>query len=337
MRLTASKAGLARECGYWLDLAVELPPRSESEASAEGTRVHALIEADIGRPVEGEEVDPAVATARRYISAHVGNRPIDREAAYGWDGVRADFLGHGREAYGTRPGLVVAGTVDLVAMMGRRHWRVTDWKNGERGTTHAGEQLRTLAALVLDTTGGDECEMHAVWLQGDGSPVDYGTLSAMEADAHLSEIRALGPTEPRPGDHCSGMYCPLNGTCPAFVEAAALVPVTSLTSRRNPLVTGVKTAEDAAVAVELLGLVEARVEAVKKELRSYVLTEHAGRLALPDGRAYGPVSVTRKGGVDGDGAYALAEKLGASKEDLSRLQKPSGTFERWSVTGKRTA
>lgn len=335
MRLTASKVGLAMACGYWLDPEVPLPPRTSTEASAEGDRVHKLVEEDDGDPLA--EVDPAVLTARRYISAHVGRRPMEREAAYGWDGVRADYLGRGRGVYETFPGLVVAGTVDLVAMMGRRHWRVTDWKNGEHGTMHATEQLRTLAALVLDATGGDECEMHAVWLQGDGRPVDYGTLSAMEGDAHLAEVRTLGPTEPRPGEHCSGMYCPLNGTCPAFVEAAALVPVSALTARRNPLVTGVKTAEDAAVAVELLGLVEARVEAVKKELRSFVLTEHDGRLVLPDGRAYGPVSVTRKGGVDGEGAYALAEKLGASKEDLSRLQKPSATYERWSVTGRKTA
>ena len=322
-------------CGYWLDPAVPLPPRTSTEASAEGDRVHKLVEEDDGDPLA--EVDPAVAVARRYISAHVGRRPMEREAAYGWDGVRADYLGRGRGVYETFPGLVVAGTVDLVAMMGRRHWRVTDWKNGEHGTMHATEQLRTLAALVLDATGGDECEMHAVWLQGDGNPVNYGTLSAMEGDAHLAAVRTLGPTEPRPGDHCSGMYCPINGTCPAFVEAAALVPVSALTARRNPLVTGVKTAEDAAVAVELLPLVKARLDAVEKELRSFVLNEHAGRLVLPDGRAYGPSSVTRKGGVDGEGAYALAEKLGASKEDLARLQKPSGTYERWSVTGRKTA
>lgn len=336
-------------CGYWLDPEVPLPPRTSTEASAEGDRVHKLVEEDDGgrlegleqdgvsfRSAEAREVDPAVLTARRYISAHVGRRPMEREAAYGWDGVRADYLGRGRGVYETFPGLVVAGTVDLVAMMGRRRWRVTDWKNGEHGTTHAAEQLRTLAALVLDTTGGDECEMHAVWLQGDGNPMDYGTLSAMEGDAHLATLRTLGPTEPRPGDHCSGMYCPLVGRCPAFVEAASLVPVSALTARRNPLVTGVKTEEDAAVAVELLGLVEERVEAVKQELRSFVLAR-GGRLELPDGRAYGPSSVTRKGGIDGTGAYALAEKLGASKEDLARLQKPSGTYERWSVTGRKTA
>lgn len=335
MRLTASKVALARECGYWLTPGVGLPAGEASAAAIEGTRVHALIEADIGRPLEGEEVDPAVATARRYIARHVGNRPMDREAAYGWDGVRSDFIGHGREAYGSREGLVVAGTVDLVAMMGRRQWRVVDWKNGERGARHAAEQLRTLAALVLDATGGDECSMHAVWLQGDGEPVDYGSMSAMEADAHLADIRALGPTEPRPGDHCAGMYCPLNGACPAFSAAAELVPVTALTARRNPLVCGVKTTEDAVVAVELLPLVKARLEAVEKELRGYVTAEHGGRLVLPDGRTYAHTTVTRKGGVDGEGALELASALGATPEDIARLLKPSATHDRWSVTGKK--
>lgn len=336
MRLTASKVGLAKACGYWLTSGVELPPRSASEASIEGERVHKLVEEDVGRPLEGEVVDPAVATARRYIAAHVGNRPMDREVAYGWDGIRADFLGHGREAYATSDhGLVVAGTVDLVVMLGPRRWRVVDWKNGERGTLAAAEQLRTLAALVLGTTGGDTCEMHAVWLQGDGSPVDYGVLSAMECDAELETIRELGPTEPRPGEHCAGMYCPLNGACPAFVRASELMPVTALTAKRNPLVCGVKSAEDAAVAVELLPLVRARLENVEKELRSFVVTEAAGRFTLPDGRTYGPTMVTRKGGVDGEGAYALAEKLGATPEDLARLHRPGGSHERWSVTGKK--
>lgn len=335
MKLTASKVGLARACGYWLTPGVEVAETEMSAAAVEGTRVHKLIEEDIGRPLEGEEVDPAVATARRYVARHIGNRPMDREAAYGWDGVRADFIGHGREAYAGREDLVVAGTVDLVAMMGRRQWRVVDWKNGERGAEHASEQLRALAALVLDTTGGDECSMHAVWLRGDGEPVDYGTMSSMEADAHLAEVRALGPTEPRPGDHCAGMYCPLNGACPAFVHAAELVPVTSLTARRNPLVCGVKTIEDAAITVELLPLVKARVEALEKELRGFVKTEHAGRLVLPDGRTYGPTLVTRKGGVDGEGALELATALGATPEDIARLFKPSATHERWSVAGKK--
>lgn len=337
MRLTASKVGLAKACGYWLDPAVELPPHAPSEASIEGDRVHKLVEEDDGDPFA--IVDPAVATARKYIARHIGNRPMDKEAAYGWTGSVSDFLGHGRDAYAARPDgeLVVAGTVDLVAMTGPRRWHVVDWKNGEHGSTHAAEQLVTLAALVLDATGGDTCSMHAVWLQGDGDPVDYGSISAMEADVHLEAVRALGPTEPRPGPHCSDMYCPLNGRCPAFVEAAGLVPVTALTVRRNPLVSGVKSEEDAVVAVELLALVRARLDAVQDELRSFVVNERAGRLVMPDGRTYGPATISRKGGVDGAGAYALAERLGASPEDLARLHKPSGSYERWSITGKKAS
>ena len=52
MRLTASKVGLAKACGYWLTPTVELPPRTSTEASAEGDRVHKLVEEDDGRAAD---------------------------------------------------------------------------------------------------------------------------------------------------------------------------------------------------------------------------------------------------------------------------------------------
>lgn len=334
MRLTASKVGLARECGFWLDPAVECLPREPGKAAIEGTRVHTLIEHDDG----SFTTEPAVLTARKYIET-IGNRPMQKEPAYAWDGQSAPKqIGTGRECYADAPeGIwVVAGTVDLLTNLAPRRWRVTDWKNGERGTEKAEEQLRILAAMVVACHGG-ECEMHAVWLQGDGEPTDYGTMTEMEADGWLESLRTIPITEAQPGDHCSSMYCPLEGRCPAYDSAAALVPVGALTVRRNPLTTAVTSQEMAVDLHRMIGMVEGLLKSKEEELRAYVTQHHGGKLPLGNGQVWGPISCKGRSGVDGDGALALASSLGASKEDLARLVKTGAAYQRWAITGKKSA
>jgi hypothetical protein len=336
-RITAS-ATRRLACTYWLSDDVVFPVEVESEAAAEGTRVHGLIEQDVISR-QDDPVDPAVLVARWYRSRHCEGHPIAPEQAFGWDGTRARFIGTGRESYSTAPTCHVTGTVDLLVRLTARRWRVVDWKNGERGARNAADQLRTLAALVLAAIGGDECEMHAVYVGpgATGEPVDYGTLSAMEADAHLATLDDLRPGPPVPGDHCGESYCPLRGTCPAYSEAAALVPVSALTSRRNPLTTPIDDVETARAAVELLGMVDDVLKAKKEELKRYVAASHEGRLDLGDGRAYRRTERTRKGAVKGEEALALAEQLGATQEQLAALLTPSATYDVWTTVGKRSA
>lgn len=336
MRLTASKVGLAQACGYWLTPGVQLPSLPPGASSVEGTRVHDLIEHDDGEPTD----EPAVLTARKYI-ASIGNRPMSKEPAYGWNGGNmASYLGIGREVYSNAPdgAYVVAGTVDLLTFIAPGRLRVTDWKNGERGCEKAEAQLRTLAALaLLNTPAATECEMHAVWLQGDGVPVDYGTMSVMEADGWLEGVRALGPTEPNPGDHCRALYCPLEGRCPAYGAVAELLPATALTSRKNPMVAAIDDEETARAAVLMLEMVDSLVETKRAELRAYVATMHEGRLPLGNGKAYGPVMCKGRSSIDAKAALELAEKLGASKDDLGQLVKLGASYEQWRVTGRKTA
>lgn len=334
-RITAS-ATRRLACTYWLHDDVVFPAEVESESAAEGTRVHCLIEADILGEHYSDE--PAVLTARKYREWNCAGMPQITEAAFGFNGHAARYLGVGREAYDRHPDCRVTGTVDLLVRMSPTRWRVVDWKNGEHGAKHAGEQLRTLAALVLAANEGDECEMHAVYLGGNGDPVDYGTLSSLEADGHLASLYDLLPGPAVPGDHCGESYCPLRGTCPAYSEAAALVPIAALTSRtRNPLTTPIDDVETARAAVELLGMVDDVLKAKREELRRYVAAAHEGRLDLGDGRAYRRVESSRRGGVDGEAALALAEQLGATKEQLAGLLKPGASFDVWKTVGKRSA
>lgn len=334
-RITAS-ATRRLACTYWLHDDVVFPAEAESDAAAEGTRVHKLIEAHLSGAHYSTE--PAVVTAHKYRTEYCHGLPITPEPAFGFNGHTSRYLGVGREVYEQHPDCRVTGTVDLLVRLSPTRWRVVDWKNGEHGARHAGEQLRTLAALVLAANEGDECEMHAVYLGGNGDPVDYGTLSSLEADGHLASLYDLRPGPAVPGDHCGESYCPLRGTCPAYSEAAALVPVAALTSRaRNPLTTPIDDVETARAAVELLGLVDDVLKAKREELRRYVAAAHEGRLDLGDGRAYRRTERTRRGGVNGTAALALAEQLGATKEQLAALLTPGAAYDVWTVVGKRSA
>ena len=341
MRFTASKAHLRKACGYWLRADVVLVDREPTPSSIEGTRVHDLIEHDIFDLVDvrsDDDVDPAVRTARRYIRSYVGERPYSKEDALGMDsGGNVRHLGRGRECYASLPdgSLVVAGTADLIAYLGDGEWLVTDWKNGERGCEKAEEQLRLLAALQCIYAGAKRVRMHAVWLQGDGTPVDYGTLTRMEARGILAEAMAdRSSPAPTKGDHCSGHYCPLDGLCPAFQESAQLIPASSLVRERNPLTLPIVDAEMAVSAIQLFDDVEALLKAKREELRAFV-TKNGGSLDLGNGQKWGPVSCKGRESFDKDGAIKLLERLNAPAEEIAELVKLGTAFKQWRVTGKK--
>lgn len=349
-RISASKAGLALACSYWLDPAVPLPERgptddADLEASrSDGETLHARIQHDDGSP-EYLDVcnDERVAAARRYLEARlpeVGR--LMREPAFGSNGLEARYLGTGRESYDQASDCDVTGTADIVMDLGDGRWLVADWKSGEHGAIHARAQMRALGALVLAAFGGTEALLDAVHLPvgGDARVSQHGEIDTLDGDALLHRLHAIEPGPPKAGDHCSDYYCPLRGKCPAYVEAAALVvhhePVTELIrERRNPLVEGVVDDETARIAVDLLPLVEKRFEEVKRDLKRYAEAKPTGELDLGDGRRYAPVTQSRKS-IDGDAALALAERSGASLEDLSACMRTS-TFQVWKRLGKRKA
>ena len=306
-RITASASARAIACGYWLDEAVDLPVEPVNDAMSEGDKLHKLIEEDDGTDTYAIEncLDTRLRAAQLYLREHC---PQDhgREQAYGYDGERARFLGVGREVYAAHPTCTVTGTADVVAHLGGGHWLVADWKSGEHGARHAAEQLRTLGALVLAAYGGEHASLHAVHLEHNQAAKvhDHGSIDAMDGAALLHELHTRQPGPPVPGDHCGDAYCPLRGRCPAFVEAAAklrpaslpladILPATGkpatraakrehaegvvvMAERRNPLVEGIVDDETARVAVDLLPLVERRIELLKADLRDYAERQDGG-------------------------------------------------------------
>lgn len=335
-------------------------------ARRDGDALHALLEGDDGTETYTVEncLDTRLRAAQHYLREHCP-RGHEREQAYGYDGERARFLGVGREVYDAHPACTVTGTADVVADLGGGHWLVSDWKSGEHGARHAAEQLRTLGALVLAAYGGEVATLHAVHLEHDqpARVFDHGTIDAMDGAGLLHELRTLTPGPAVAGEHCGYTHCPLRGRCPAFVEAAAmlrpaalpladLLPATGkpaaraakrehaesvvvVAERRNPLVEGIVDDETARVAADLLPLVERRIELLKADLRDYAERQDGGALDLGDGRRYAAIQQSRHG-IDAKAAFALAERVGATREDLAACLT-SSSFPVWRRLGTRKA
>ena len=339
-RITASASARAIACGYWLDEAVELPVEPVNDAMSAGDALHKLIEEDDGTDTYAIEncLDTRLRAAQLYLREHCP-QDHEREQAYGYDGERARFLGVGREVYAAHPTCTVTGTADVVADLGGGHWLVSDWKSGEHGARHAGEQLRTLGALVLAAYGGEHATLHAVHLEHNQAAkvYDHGSIDAMDAAALLHELHTRQPGPPVPGDHCGDAYCPLRGRCPAFVataeQLAAPDVVELVRERRNPLVVGIVDDDTARLAVDLLPLVEKRLDALKADLREYAERQPGEALDLLDGRRYAAVRQTRQG-IDAKAALALAERSGATKEDVAACLT-SSSFPVWKRIGTK--
>ena len=348
-RITASASARAIACGYWLDEAVVLPVEEDTSAvpdeelddlelaRRDGDKLHALLEHD-----DGTSDDSRVRAARAYLTEHCPQGHV-REQAYGFDGERARFLGIGREVYDAYPACTVTGTADIVADLGGGHWLVSDWKSGEHGARHAREQLRTLGALVLATFGGTHATLHAVHLEADqpARVFDHGAIDAMDGAGLLHELHTRQPGPPGPGEHCGFAYCPLRGRCPAFVEASEQAlehaPIAELVrERRNPLTLGIVDDETARVGADLLPMVEARVKQLRADLREYVARKPGEALDMLDGRRFGKITFS-KPSTNAAAALALAEKSGASLEDLAACMRTTQVTQWKRIGTKRKA
>jgi hypothetical protein len=186
-------------------------PRSDSDASIEGTRVHSLIESAIGgKPAHQDEPE---------------------EVAYGIDLV----LDYVRQLGGPETVLAerrvtisddVWGTVDIL----QPHHYVTtigDYKNGQMDVeADRNKQLLTYAAGALEEFGPSKF-YRLVIVQpnsrtaGDKPDVKQSIATLEEVEEHREKVleavkRGLGGEPPQPGRHCR--YCSSFGVCPATQE-----------------------------------------------------------------------------------------------------------------------
>lgn len=316
---TASKSGLLLVCQFPFREDVAIPAEEEEAPDApspraRGARVHFGI--DTGEPVPDAE-QGYVDAARAWL-AYRAQPDIRKEIAYDWDGETGSEIGSGRSAYANkRPTAIMAGTVDVVFDF---EDEIIDWKTSERSALKSQAQLRTLAVMSGRRTVG------AVELRADGT---YGehcreTLDDWDLDDHADKLRAaiarVPNAEPTPGDHCSEEFCPLRGRCPAFTDAvgpvvAELVPAESLVRRKitDPIV----SEADAAETITILALLESWVDKKKDEAKAFVRA-NGGQIRLDASTVYREVNSSTSG-IRAKEALALAERLGATPEDIAAL------------------
>lgn len=189
-------------------------PNPESEASAEGTRVHKLIEEAIGgTPVpshENETVTYGIELVLDFVRKLGGNVLPEQKVVLSDD---------------------VWGTVDVLQPL-PGVTTILDYKNGAMDVQAAGNaQLMTYAAGALEQHGPSK-HYRLVIVQpnsrtaGDMPDVKQSIVALEDVEAHRDRVleavrRGLGGEAPHPGRHCR--YCPAFGNCDATRETVGRI------------------------------------------------------------------------------------------------------------------
>ena len=323
MRISASKAALLERCGYSFRDDAPQDPDRPSPAAERGVRIHSALEEYVRDgviPAEGEDAD-IVKNVAEWLKQHDGSAQLV-EVAFGYDHAtdKAKVLEVEGRNY---PKDLLCGRADLVLVETRT---IVDWKSGS--ADHAGAQLRTLGLMAARAYGWDTVTVLALEVrQSEVQERCRQTLDAFDLDVvagELAERLAAVPTaEPTPGSWCSDLYCNSRIGCPLGNEATAeLIPADALVKgKRFSLADPIATPEQAAMALDIMRLVSAKLDAIKAEIKAKV---PADGWRLEDGRIL-KESHSRIEYVDKDAAFSLAKKLGATDEQLESCRR---SFER---------
>lgn len=171
---------------------------------------------------------------------------------------------------------------------------IRDWKTGEKARDARPRDTAQLRALALafysPCTPAPGVRVEIAHVSDEGIDVEGDDLSAEDlraAEAELVELagRLAEPAEPKPGPWCERLYCPMQATCPATLNALASVDAElTVHPMRGPLV----GPEHAAHLRHRLPMLKAWIEDREREIK-----ELAKRAPLPvEGKAdtwWGPV------------------------------------------------
>lgn len=339
-RVTGSSFARLRHCQHPIDAGFPREDISKKKAIVFGNAVHNCVENGV---LTGDvEIDTHVVRAERFLASLRADVPKKAECryepAYGilHDGpaLGVAYLGQGRDTYAVEgtPAYSVAATADVVLWSDETTY-VVDWKTGREGD-HYVDQLELLCGLVEAHHRTKEVRgvifytetEKAVWVD-DTTGVRFARALSDARKAALSVDAA-----PKPGDWCD-IYCPGRGRCSAYVEASGIVPASSIVKGgRNPLVHGIHTVGDLELALDMLEYVDGRMKALKTDAESFA-AKIGKNVDLPSGRVYKKVS-REGGGWKPTALAALAERLGASNEDLQQCRF-SSTAEYYQRFGKK--
>lgn len=358
-RVSASRAALLHACRWW---ARADAPRVEAEpgdSAKDGTALHALVDANLRGVLDQERARRIAATgadpfrvdrlwghALPWLTAHTS--PWMRsEVVFAWDPATdrgyeltetLEQLGlHGPRPYADpdawariRAALglserAIPGTADLVTIVDGVVV-IYDWCTGR---TDKREQLRLLALMIARAMDLEEVRIVTLRLSDEGlGEDDHGTLDTIDLASLAGEYAALTEqvegSEPEPGAHCAGLYCPAFLACPTTQGAISeLIPAQMLTAgasaesdrrasyRMSMEIQGV---EHAAWLLPRVNLLRDAAEALRDALKGWA-SEHEGIPSAP-GMTWGPVQAMRSNFLR-EKAEALIRLLGGTDEQIA--------------------
>jgi hypothetical protein len=187
--------------------------------------------------------------------------------------------GEGRAAYDGLPDTVICATLDLVRVdTESRSGEVHDWKTGRSKLPQAKHNWQLLfgAMLLARAYDLDSVRVYLHTVDEDGElRTSEGEVDAIELDGIEANVTRWqreadeGPTL-NPGEHCTGLYCPVRATCSATTEATnELAPVPLTEGVVYPLTGAIESAEQAMWILHRIKAVQAAVDLAEKAVRAY--------------------------------------------------------------------
>ena len=203
--------------------------------------------------------------------------------------------GEGRAAYDGLPDTVICGTLDLVRVdQQTKSGEVHDWKTGRTKLPKAKENWQLLFGAMLLARAYDldtvRVYLHTVDEEGElrtsEGEVDALELDGIEANVTRWAREAAGEPEYRPGEHCTGLYCPMRATCPATESAEReLAPVASDEPVVYPLTGAIESADQAMWILHRVKAVQTALDLAEKMVRAYA--DQTGGIPADGGKLWG--------------------------------------------------
>ena len=187
--------------------------------------------------------------------------------------------GEGRAAYDGLPSTVICATLDLVRVDEQsKSGEVHDWKTGRTKLPKAKENWQLLfgAMLLARAHDLDSVRVYLHTVDEDGElrtsegEVDAIELDGVEANVTRWQREATEGAALNPGEHCTGLYCPVRATCQKTTEATdELAPVPLTESVVYPLTGAIESAEQAMWILHRIKAVQSAVDLAEKAVRAY--------------------------------------------------------------------
>ena len=295
-RISGSKLPLVSLCRGAFSPEVVWPPSPAGRPAIYGTAFHACCElwyasgeVDLDGIAAKHKLEPEeAARLERAFDGWSTSRVASLSDATpewgaGYDTATGTVVllprGEGRAAYDGLPETVICATLDLVRVDAEsKTGEVHDWKTGRSKLPQAKDNYQLLFGALLLARAYDldtvRVYLHTVDEEGElrtsEGEVDAIELDGVEANITRWQREATEGAALNPGEHCTGLYCPVRATCSKTTEATdEIAPVPLTESVVYPLTGAIESAEQAMWILHRVKAVEAACELATKAVRAY--------------------------------------------------------------------